>query len=122
MSLRWGHDRQPTNLLSSTLKLEHYVRSEKLEPITARAEPSPVLPVDDVMTYPLYTPLYQIYVNYSFGKVIVATVEMRLTTLWIAGVRQHSDGMCGEGGGDCDELCVCGNSTHVLPVYDVINV
>ena len=53
----------------------------KLKPITARVEPSPVLPVDDVMTYPLSTPLYQIYVNYFFGKVIEATVDMRMTTL-----------------------------------------
>ena len=79
---------------------------EKLEPITVRAEPGPVLPVHDVITYLLSTQLYPIYVNYSFGKVIVATVEKRITTLWIAGVRQHSDGMHGEGGENCDELCV----------------
>ena len=59
----------------------------KLEPITARVEPGPVLPVDDVKTYPLSTPLYQIYVNYFFGQIIVATVAMRITTLWIADVR-----------------------------------
>ena len=44
---------------------------------------------------------------------------MRITTLWIADVRQHSHGMRGEGGENCDELCVTGNSTHVLPVHDV---
>ena len=27
--------------------------------------------------------------------------------------------MRGEGGENCDELCVIGNSTHVLPVRDV---
>ena len=40
----------------------------KLEPIKARVEPSPVLPVDDIMTYPLSTPLYQIYVIISLEK------------------------------------------------------
>ena len=30
--------------------------------------------------------------------------------------------MRGEGGENCDELCVTGNSTHILVVHDVINV
>ena len=75
-----------------------------------------------LLTLYLPTPLYQIYVNHSFGKVIVATVEMRITTLWIAGVRSHNDGMRGEGGENRDELCLSGNSTRVLPVHNVINV
>ena len=83
------------------------------------AKPGPVLPGHDVMTYPSSTPLYQIYVNYSFGKVIVAMVKMRITTLWIADMRQPSDVMRGKAGENCDELCVTGNSTHVLLVHDV---
>ena len=51
--------------------------------------------------------------NYYFGEVIVAKVEMRIRTLWIADVREHIDGIQGEGC-DCDELCVSVNSTHVL--------
>ena len=30
--------------------------------------------------------------------------------------------MRGEGGESCDELCVFGNSTHIVPIHDVINV
>ena len=44
---------------------------------------------------------------------------MRITTLWIADVRQPSDVMRDKGGENCDELCVTGNSTHVLPVHDI---
>ena len=54
--------------------------SNKLEPITASVEQGPVLPFHDVITYTLFTPLFHIYVNYSFEKVIVATVEIHITT------------------------------------------
>ena len=63
------------------------MNSSHLSRSTESAEPGTVLPFHDVIIYPLFTPLYQIYVNYSFGKVIVAMVEMRITTLWIAEMR-----------------------------------
>ena len=48
--------------------LEHYILSEKLEPIIVHAEPGPVLLVHDVITYPLSASLYQIYVNIPLEK------------------------------------------------------
>ena len=51
------------------LKSETLVPTERLEPITPRAEPGLVLPVHDVITYSLSTPLYQIYVHYACRKV-----------------------------------------------------